>query len=111
MQISCPMASQLLRMSCTGSQVHPKQHHVWQKVDPEGELPCLCCTKQHETTNNQLLHLQSSGKERILCLTATKRKKRRGFKGALHLFKVQQGHCLVIALPLAHLPAPLQNVY
>lgn len=34
-----------------------------------------------------LLICQASGKERVICLTAERRTKRRGFKGSLHLCK------------------------
>ncbi|DBB03251.1 TPA: hypothetical protein ACH3X3_010647 [Trebouxia sp. C0006] len=35
--------------------------------------------------------MQSKGKERVICLTAERRTKRRGFKGSLHICKVSSG--------------------
>lgn len=35
--------------------------------------------------------LQSTGKSRIICLTAKRRSKKRGFKGTLHILKLAQG--------------------
>lgn len=35
--------------------------------------------------------MQSKGKERVVCLTAERRTKRRGFKGSLHVCKVVSG--------------------
>ena len=35
--------------------------------------------------------LQSQSKERVVCLTAERRSKRRGFKGSLHICKYSAG--------------------
>ena len=40
--------------------------------------------------------LQSKGKERIICLTAERRTKRRGFKGSLHVCKAVSGTLQVL---------------
>ena len=42
--------------------------------------------------------LQSKGKERVICLTAERRTKRRGFKGSLHVCKVVSGTLEVMGL-------------
>ena len=34
---------------------------------------------------------QSTGKPRVICLTAKRRSKKRGFKGTLHVCKLAQG--------------------
>lgn len=41
--------------------------------------------------------MQSKGKERVICLTAERRTKRRGFKGSLHVCKVSSGAMQVCA--------------
>lgn len=41
--------------------------------------------------------MQSKGKERVICLTAERRTKRRGFKGSLHICKVSSGAMQVCA--------------
>ena len=46
----------------------------------------------HRTQSSDLWHsMQSKGKERVVCLTAERRTKRRGFKGSLHVCKVSSG--------------------
>jgi hypothetical protein len=47
--------------------------------------------------------MQATGKERVICLTAERRHKRRGFKGSLHTCKpAGQGKYQVHARPATH---------
>lgn len=49
---------------------------------------------------------QSTGKPRVICLTAKRRSKKRGFKGTLHVCKLAQGRYQARRLPCF---APLQS--
>lgn len=55
-------------------------------------LPCVATFHIPACCLPPLPHaLQSTGKPRVICLTAKRRSKKRGFKGTLHVCKLAQG--------------------
>lgn len=93
------------------------QHHIslfHQEKAPKSAFDSLltvehgcwpACSATIQELKYSKSHVQSKGKERVICLTAERRTKRRGFKGSLHVCKVSSGAMQVGPhrhMPLSH---------